>query len=136
MPMPERPLTALPAGFLFVLLTLALAACTDIAPTPTPPPDSGVRGQVLIGPMCPVVREGTPCPDQPFQATVAVVDEAGVTLTAFRSGEDGRFRVALPPGRYTLVPQPDGIRHAPEVRVEVPPGEFVEVTVTYDSGIR
>ncbi len=32
-----------------------------------PPATSGIRGAVTLGPQCPVVREGTPCPDQPYE---------------------------------------------------------------------
>ena len=39
-----------------------------------PPLGSGVRGLVTIGPMCPVIQKGVPCPDLPFSATIVVED--------------------------------------------------------------
>jgi hypothetical protein len=100
---------------------------------------SGVEGTVTIGPMCPVVTEDTPCPDEPYEATIVVEDESGDEVTTARSGEDGRFRVSLAPGTYTLVPQsPDagGPPFAEEQRVEVLEGAYTHVSVSYDSGIR
>ena len=81
-----------------------LAACAE---EEAPALTSGIEGQVLVGPMCPVVQEGTPCPDQPYQATIAVWN-AGRTkkVHTFETGSDGRFRVPLAPGEYYIDPQP------------------------------
>ncbi|MBI4769818.1 MAG: carboxypeptidase regulatory-like domain-containing protein [Chloroflexi bacterium] len=108
-------------------------------PTPgaSPAPSSGIEGQILIGPACPVVQIGSPCPDQPFQATVNVLSTAGAQVLQFQSDARGRFRVALPPGSYVLRPEsPGGPTRAPEQTVTVQPGAFAQVTITYDSGIR
>ncbi|HYU56921.1 MAG TPA: hypothetical protein VEO00_02575, partial [Actinomycetota bacterium] len=43
--------------------------------------DSGVQGTVLLGPQCPVVIEGSPCPDLPTAAEVRASDgETGQTI--------------------------------------------------------
>ena len=123
---------------LLALSLLALAATCGDDGVP-PPADSGIEGTVTIGPMCPVVQEGTECPDQPFEATITVLDEGGDEVTEVTSGEDGRFRVALPPGRYTLVPQSPNAGAPPqagEQAVEVRDGAYTQVAVQYDSGIR
>jgi len=39
--------------------------------------DSGIAGQVFIGPMCPVVQVGQECPDQPYQAVETVNSPKG-----------------------------------------------------------
>ena len=112
---------------------LALAACQRA----TPLPGSGLQGQVLIGPMCPVVQAGTPCPDRPYEATIAVRDEAGQPVTEFKSDAQGNFQVSLAPGTYTLAPlSPDGFTHAPEQVITVTAGAYALVTITYDSGLR
>jgi hypothetical protein len=131
--------TALATLLLALAAVTLLAACEgDEAPPVT---DSGIEGQVLIGPQCPVVVEGTPCPDAPYpDATIEVWSaERTERVATFESDEGGRFRVALPPGDYHLEPQspndgapPTGVPQD----VSVPPGRFVEVTVSYDSGIR
>jgi hypothetical protein len=97
----------------------------------------GIDGLVLLGPLCPVVSESDPCPDQPYAATITVLDEDGATVTTVRSGQDGRFRVGLEPGDYRLVPESgDPLPRAGEQEVSVPAGMWVEVTVGYDTGIR
>lgn len=114
-------------------VVLLVAACQAAAATAT----SGLEGAVLIGPMCPVVQAGTPCPDQPYPATLVVEDANGKAVTRFQSDAQGQFRVNLQPGRYTLVPQsPDGFTHAPAQAVSVNANSYTRVTITYDSGIR
>jgi hypothetical protein len=116
----------------FALLVLTLAACQTATPA-----TSGLQGQVLIGPMCPVVQQGTPCPDQPYAAAITVRDSAGREVTTFQSDAQGNFKVNLNPGAYTLVPvSPDGFTHAAEQVVDVIKNQYLVVTITYDSGIR
>lgn len=130
--------TALASLLLALAAVTLLAACEGDGAAPVL--DSGIEGQVLIGPQCPVVQVGTPCPDAPFQATIDVWNsERSEKLTTFTTADDGRFRIALAPGDYYLDPQPPsaGGPPTPEPQeVTVPPGRFVEVTVSYDSGIR
>ncbi len=101
---------------------------------------SGIEGQVLIGPTCPVLREGTPCPDQPYQATIAVWNaERTQKVHTFTTYEDGRFRLPLTPGEYYIDPQPPnpGVPPTPITQtVTVPPDRFAQITIEYDSGIR
>jgi len=118
-------------------LAVLAAACVSTGPVPSSG-GSGIVGLVTIGPMCPVVREDEPCPDQPYQATIVVQDESGSEVARVESGEDGRFSVSVPPGSYALVPQSPESRlpYAGEYQVEVPAGGYPYVHVEYDSGIR
>jgi hypothetical protein len=103
------------------------------------PHDSGLEGQVLIGPLCPVVQEGVPCPDEPYAAAIQIRNESGEVVATVRSGDDGRFRVNLRPGQYDLVPlspNEGAPPHAAPVAVRVQPHAFAPVTISYDSGIR
>jgi hypothetical protein len=103
--------------------------------------ESGIEGQVSIGPMCPVERPDQPCPDKPFAASIKIQnqDDQGDHLTV-RSGEDGRFRVKLAQGKYKLTPlapNPGAPPHAPGPQtVTVKSGKYAHVTIKYDSGIR
>jgi hypothetical protein len=98
---------------------------------------SGIRGRVLLGPTCPVEVVGSPCPDRPIQATVRVL-QGDVLVKSVRSGEDGRFRIELDPGAYTLLAEvaPDGVQSAAPVDVRVPQAGYADVSVHVDSGIR
>lgn len=117
--------------FLFIPL---LASCSPIKPTP--PSDSGLEGQVFIGPICPVMRVGEGCPDQPYQALLTVNNPKGERIVQIQTGEDGRFKIPLWPGAYILHPESEDITFAEEQAVIVEAGMYTQVTVNYDSGIR
>ena len=99
---------------------------------------SGIEGQVTIGPACPgPVSIESPCPDRPFQATIVVLDQNNVKVTQFQSGEDGYFHQPLPPGEYILHPlAPGAMPHAGDQPVTVNAGQYTQVQIIYDSGIR
>ncbi len=119
------------ASALFVLL---LTACLP----PPIPEDSGVYGQVTIGPTCPVMQAENPCPDKPFQATLTVLSQADhQRVVQFQTDPGGLFREALAPGDYILQPEsPSVMPHAPDQNFTVPPHGFVQLNISYDSGIR
>ncbi len=121
------------------------ATATPIHATATPLPaatiapadESGIEGVVTIGPTCPVQRIESPCPDRPYPADIVVLDKAGNRVAGVASGADGRFRVLLPPGTYTLIPQHKGTPPtAVEQTIAVVAGRITAVQIVYDSGIR
>jgi hypothetical protein len=115
-------------------LLLLLSACSPLSPTPL---DSGIQGQVSIGPLCPVVQVGVDCPDQPYQSSFMVLTSNGKELTRFQSDADGIFKIALSPGDYILRPEsPNSLPYAAEQPFTVLAGQFTQLTVIYDSGIR
>jgi len=110
---------------------------TTIPLPPAPQGASGIEGQTLIGPTCPVERLDSPCPDKPYQATLVVLNQSGTEVKRFDTNADGLFRVELPPGTYTLAPQSPGrLPRAGQQAVQVTSGQFTSITITYDSGIR
>ena len=123
----------------FPLTFLAASGCGGFLPPAGF--DSGVTGVVLAGPTCPVVNpnSGTDCADQPIVATIIVRDaDIGLEVTRFASGTDGTFLVPLFPGRYVLDPQPVSgyIGTPPSQTVDVQAGQFTDVVIEYDTGIR
>lgn len=119
---------------LILLFALLLTSC---ASPETPPSDSGIEGQVLIGPTCPVVREGEECQDQPYQATLTVNSPKGERIVQIQTEEDGLFKIPLAPGEYILHPEtPNVLPFAGDQSFVVEPGKFTQVIVNYDSGIR
>jgi hypothetical protein len=124
-------------GTIAVTAMLAvLSACgSDNLLGPDAP--QGVAGLVLIGPQCPVQPLDDPCPDLPYVATIEVRARGGGSVATVRSEADGTFRVGLRPGLYTLEPRSgDPFPHARAEEVEVRAGEYTEVTILYDTGIR
>jgi len=149
-PASRRALLGVLAGGAFIALAehgilgaLASARPQVIVPVPAPAAcmptaTSGIAGLVLLGPVCPVVTQDNPCPDRPFAATLVVRDAQGHEVCSTRGGDDGRFRIGLPPGSYELVPVNGvaGLPHASAQPVTVAPNQYTEVLVSYDSGIR
>lgn len=106
---------------------------------PPTPGASGIQGQVTIGPACPgPVTIDSPCPDQPYQATLTILTAQNVRVGQVTTDEAGRFQMALAPGSYVIHPEPpkQGIAYAVDQPVAVAPGEMVTVQIVYDSGMR
>ena len=120
---------------MMTLSLLILSACTS----PPAPADTGITGQAVVGPTCPVVQAGQPCPEQPYQAMITVLDSSGREVTTFQTDTDGRLKINLAAGTYTLRPQsPQGmpLPMASDQEVIVIDGQFTDVLIQYDSGIR
>ena len=118
--------------------TTSTNTISNASATPTGAATSGIEGQVLLGPTCPVEREGMPC-EEPYEATIVVWDAARTTrVLTFDSDNDGRFRVGLPPGEYYVEPQgvQQGLPRPEPQSVTVPVNTFLSVTLHYDTGIR
>ena len=95
----------------------------------------------MSGPSCPV--ETNPpdpaCAPQPVVgALIEAFDEAGDLIASAETTADGHFVLSLPPGDYTLVPQPlEGFMGLPSPIAVSVVDEPVELIVfEYDTGIR
>lgn len=118
----------------FLSILIFLAGCTTFSPTAV---DSGIEGQVRIGPTCPVVRVGMDCADKPFQADFIVQNKNGREILRFSSDAQGLFKVPLDPGDYNLHPVLTGVMpHAADQPFSVISGQFTHLDVQFDSGIR
>jgi len=116
---------------------LAVACAHGPAGGPPPVPSSGVRGNVVLGPTCPVEIAGSPCPDRPWQGKVQAFTLTGASAGEVSTDAQGAFELPLDPGMYDLTPYtPDSPPTARAQRITVPPGAFLTVTLQVDSGIR
>jgi hypothetical protein len=112
--------------------------CPDIVPVVSN--DSGIEGTVTLGPTCPVMRipPDPLCADRPYQATIIVRKSSDQKqITSFVSDTDGRFKVVLMPGIYTLSSANTSrypYMHTQEVVITK--GVFTDVTISFDTGIR
>jgi hypothetical protein len=124
---------------LSILLLLVLSAGVACAGGAAGDGTSGIEGRVTIGPQCPVLLEGSPCPDAPYVATVRVVLDGSEVATG-RSAQDGSFRISVPPGQYVVEGEPldgEGIAVATaQQHVVVTAGGYTRVDLSFDSGIR
>ncbi len=120
-----------------LVLSFNTAACSPgIAGAPS---DSGIEGVVTLGPMCPVMQAGIPCPDKPYQAALSILTADGrQELTRFETDPNGYFQVDLAPGKYILHPESpkSGLPHARDLPFVVEAHLFTRLEVSYDSGIR
>lgn len=102
--------------------------------------ESGLVIQTNVGPSCPVMQQEEPCPDRPLSAELEIVDARGQIIAQVETDQEGRARVPLRPGGYTVRPLSDSpvIPPSPPLPIEIsiPEGEWIEVLLTYDSGIR
>jgi hypothetical protein len=124
------------SAVLAVALAIALAACGGGTAGDG---SSGIRGTAHVGPQCPVVQAGSPCPDAPFVGEIRVSTAEGEEVATAPTGDDGSFEIPLGPGSYVVdivVENPGGPPFAKPVTVEVEAGSFTEVDVAVDSGIR
>jgi hypothetical protein len=137
------PSTAGSAG----LGTAGPSAPASTGPTTPGPPGggatgtggSGITGVTVSTGKCPVIHDESSCPYRPVAAEFLVVDPAsGTIVMTVRTGTDGRFRVAVRPGRYLL--RPVGPVGAPgataTTTADVTAGRYTDVTMRLDSGIR
>ena len=120
--------------FALVLVAVAVASCGGNAPGDG---TSGIRGQALAGPQCPVEVQGSPCPPIPYEGTVIATDvESGADFTAETDAE-GRFELPLEPGTYEVsIVSDTSPPSAKPQSVIVESGSFAEITVSVDTGIR
>ena len=100
-----------------------------------------VSGYAHAGPVCPVEQSppDPACADRPVSdALIVVQDRSGGRVAEVRTTAGGTFSVVLPPGEYTLIPQPVegllGTAAAQDVVVETGPVEGIDFS--YDTGIR
>jgi hypothetical protein len=79
----------------------------------------------------------SPCPDKPYPGTVQATRTGGGS-SQVKTDDQGRFRLALEPGTYvvTLMLSNAGPPTVRPVSVTVVQGQFAQITVSVDTGIR
>lgn len=101
--------------------------------------DSGVAGQVLTGPRCPVMRiEDKNCEDAPYPTSIEIFyQNASEPFRIIETDGEGNFKIALEPGVYSL--KPKGGNPFPKCsgkEVSVSAGRFQDIVLSCDTGIR
>jgi hypothetical protein len=133
-------------SFAMVCLLASAAACVqpDSAGAPVSTSSdsgrSGVQGTAVVDIGCAVLENSAPCPRTPLRARILVFEAGSIDRTAaVETGDDGRFWISLTPGEYELrgenvTGQPVPV--AMPVTVTVRAGEYGDVTIEFDSGVR
>lgn len=127
----------MPRYIVICVLLLVLSACGQIAPTPGP--TSGIEGSVTEGPMCPgpVPIDNNTCPNQPYQATITILNADNKKVAQIQADANGYFKLPLVAGTYILHPEPGKpLPIAADQTVVVIDGQYTQVTIVYDTGMR
>jgi putative hemolysin len=109
-------------------------------PAETTKKNSGVRGTVELGPVCPVERipPDPRCAPKPYSTLINIVKPgSNLVITPVQSDSNGAFSISLDPGIYTLQAKGgDAMPRCSSVSVEVKKGQYSSVTILCDTGIR
>jgi carboxypeptidase family protein len=115
-----------------VVAALAAAGCSSAAA----PARGALAGTVEAAPTCPVESVRTMCPPRPV-AEALVIAVRGHDRASAHTGSDGRFRLRLTAGSYTVTAvDENGIGSTATATVRISSGKTATVTLTVDSGIR
>jgi hypothetical protein len=99
---------------------------------------SGIEGRITISPIRPgPIRQDMPSSGPFANGTFTVQNQTG-TVTSFTTDAEGRFRVSLPPGHYTVTRKDGqrGVGHFGPFEVDVVAGKMTPVEWRCDTGMR
>jgi len=120
--------------FALTLVAVAVASCGGAG---SGDGTSGIRGQALAGPQCPVEIQGSPCPPVPYEGIVVATDIESDAEFRVDTDADGHFELRLEPGTYEVsIVSDSSPPFAKPQTVTVESGAFAEITVSVDTGIR
>ena len=124
--------------FPIILVLLVMAACFCSGQTQSGS-GTGIEGEITFGPtQGGPIRADTPSSAPLANATFVVEDEKGAEVASFTTDDQGRFRVPLAPGHYTVSKEGKkrGIGRFGPFPVDVLAGQITKVTWECDTGIR
>jgi Prealbumin-like fold domain len=119
-----------------IMATTSCSAQTD--PTPASDSGTGIEGVIAMGPIHGgPVRPGIPT-SKPLANTQFVVKNKTSEVASFTTDDQGKFRVALAPGHYTVFMKnkKGAIGHYGPFEVDVVAGKMTTVNWECDTGMR
>lgn len=123
------------------ILSLSLFCSVVFAQSPSAPrgaPETGLAGEISIGPIRGgPTRQGVPDSKPLPHTEFVVVAKENKAISSFQTDNEGRFRISLPPGHYTIsAKEKSSLGHYGPFEVDIAPGEMKKVKWSCDSGIR
>jgi len=121
-----------------ILVLLVMSGCFSSGQTQSGS-GTGIEGVITFGPtQGGPIKADTPSSKPLANATFVVENEKGAEIASFTTDDQGRFRVPLTPGRYTVSKEgkKPGIGHYGPFDVDVVAGRMTKVQWECDSGIR
>jgi hypothetical protein len=128
-------------SLLMLSMSMALLSgfsSTHAQPAPNSDNATGVEGVISIGPIHGgPVRPGVPS-SRPLANIEFVVENENGTVTSFKTDDQGRFRISLAAGHYTvsMKKRKGGIGHYGPFEVDVAAGKVTKVGWQCDTGMR
>lgn len=102
--------------------------------------NSGITGNVVLGPTCPVERipPDPNCAPRPYPTKIDISKSgAGGVYKTVSTDANAAFQILLEAGNYVLKPQSFGIYpRCGEEAVMISPYQFTDITLQCDTGIR
>lgn len=120
-----------------ILALLAVFSCSVLRAT-DPEPGTGLEGMIFVGPIRGGPSRVGVSDSAPLANTGFVVMKGSDVVTSFTTDDQGRFRVSLPAGHYTVsIKEQKGKvgRYGP-FEVDVAAGETKKVQWNCDTGMR
>lgn len=105
------------------------------------PYNSGVKGKVMLGPTCPVMKNppDPQCADKPYQTSISVslASSPARVFATTNSKTDGTFEISLPPGDYVLSAKGGTtLPRCSQATATVKSVGYVVADISCDTGIR
>lgn len=119
-----------------IVLLIPMASCFSSAQTGSA---TGVEGVITIAPSHPgPIKKDMPSSGPFANVTFAVQNQAGLAIASFTTDEEGRFRVFVPPGHYTVSRNngKSGPGYFGPFDIDVSAGKMTTVEWRCDSGMR
>ena len=123
------------------IAALLMGACfvsAQTTPTPMPETETGIEGVISVGPTHGgPVRPGIPS-SKPLANATFVVGNDTDAVAEFTTDAEGRFKVSLAPGHYSVTKkdQQKGIGRYGPFDVDVAAGQMTKVEWHCDTGMR
>jgi len=118
-------------------------ACPEVIATTTPPQSQGtLKGQVTIGPVCPVETVGNPCkPTAEMYAAAKVfvyTSDKKTLLKTITPDQNGKFSINLLPGTYfiDMIHQRMGGTTGVPTTITILSGKATTLNLDVDTGLR
>ena len=122
------------AGAAFLLMSLVTVP-SSFAQTPTAP-TTGLSGVITVSPAHPgATREDVPN-SAPLANCVFTAKSTSGVSASFTTDSEGRFKVSLAAGHYTISLSERRIRHCGPFEIDVVEGKITAVEWRCDSGMR
>jgi Carboxypeptidase regulatory-like domain len=118
-------------------LLVLFAACGNQSSRPSHAASAQIVGAVTAGPSCPVERAASPCPNRPVPGALVRALHGLSAVASTRADAQGRYRLTVDPGDYTVVAtNMGGLSSTAQRHITVVANSTTTADLVVDSGIR